>query len=101
MVPVSRIGDLAVGVCNFGISHPIICSVVASSVLTFVDNLGIVCIGDLYTTTCQTHNPAAVSISSSVITTDLGLGVARVGDLAVHLFGTASLATGSPITNSD
>lgn len=101
MVPISRIGDLAPGMCYHGlIPHPIVCTLITGSAITTVDGLNMGRIGDLYATT-DPFNPIAVSISGSVITTDSGLGVARVGDLVLHLFGTAALATGSPITTSD
>lgn len=102
MLPISRIGDTALGLCLYGgIPHPIVCTLVSSSVLTTADGLGIGRLGDLYTTTCPTHNPIAVSISGSVITTDISLGVVRVGDIVTHAFGTAALVQGSPITHSD
>lgn len=100
MLPLSRIGDTAVGICTFGIPHVIVCTLISGSVLTTADGLGIARIGDLYVTTCPIHNPIAVSTSGSGLTTDTGLGVARVGDIVTHLYGTAALVQGSPITTS-
>lgn len=100
MLAISRIGDTAVGICLFGIPHIIICTLISSSVLTTADGLGVARIGDLYSTTCPSHNPIAVSTGGSTLTTDTGLGIARVGDIVTHAYGTAALIQGSPITTS-
>ena len=99
-IAISRIGDISIGICNYGIPHPIVCTLISCSALTPADGLGIGRIGDLYTTTCPTHNPIAVSTGGSTLTTDTGLGLARVGDLVTHAFGTAVLVQGSPIVTS-
>ena len=100
MLPMSRIGDIAMGICFFGVPHPIVCTLISSSGLTTADSLGIARVGDLYTTTCPTHNPIAVSTSGSGLTTDTALAVARVGDIVTHAYGSAALVQGSPITTS-
>lgn len=101
MLPISRIGvDVAIGVCNIGVPHPIVCLPITGSFITDAEGLPVVRLGDTTQNSCIPYNPVGVVISGSALTDTEGLPIARLGDFIQHANGVAVLITGSAIVDS-
>jgi len=94
--------DYAIGTCNHPkASHPITCIVSSGSTLTDAESVKIARMVDTTENTCI-YSKTGVVITGSVLTTDKGQGVARMGiDIVQFAYGVAVFIQGSTIVTSD
>lgn len=98
--PVCRVSDTVVGTC-FAHNSPVpfVGTWAAGSSQVVAENLGVVRVGDIGTTSCG-HTIMAISGSSNVVAD--GIPVVRIGDTVIVVQGgTGVIASGSNFVVSD
>jgi len=95
--------DYALGTCSHPgyHPHPITCIVSVGSILTDADGIKIARMLDFTENTCG-YSKVGIVMSGSILTTDQGQGVARMGiDIVQFAYGVAVFIQGSTIVTSD
>lgn len=102
MIPVTRIGDMSVGVCSVGAPccpHGWISIHITGSPVSHASGRPILRIGDMGASTCP-HCPISYAITGSSIDHEDGIPTHRIGDTHNVPCGPGVVVTGDPVTHA-
>ena len=102
MIPVTRIGDISVGICSVGAPccpHGWVSIHIKGSPTDHAHSKQILRIGDIGISTCP-HCVISYAITGSSIDHEDGIPTHRIGDVHNVPCGPGNVVTGDPVTHS-
>lgn len=102
MIPITRVGDISVGICSVGAPccpHGWVSVHITGSPTTHGHSKPMLRIGDLGASTCP-HCPISYAITGSSITHAEAIPIHRIGDVHNVPCGPGHVVSGDPVAHS-